>query len=417
MHAALESVLKHARFLLFFLAALNLHAQKFYTYILDLGPNYVELAWGTTDGHNTIGRSSASHGPATVKVGDQTALSRANNVTVGGLLPDHDYSYEVTIGPTKVGSGQFRTWADKADKVAFFVIGDFGTGQSPQYRIAKAMWDEFQRRMSTDNPIRFMLSTGDNIYGNISSFVFGISSTGASDRDWDSKYFAPYQPLIARVPFFATLGNHDGNETESHRDLAAFLDNMPFPGGNPARYYKFTYGGLAEFIGLDSTKNTESGRQYPNYLPDGEQSQWLRQQLNQPKPAWVIPYYHHPVFNGGPLHTPSLHDLQHWLDLFGVSGVKVVFNGHEHNFQMSESNALSHGVRFITSGAGGELRAGDIERNMRNANIAAWAPQNHFLVVEIEGKTMKVTPLGYEPVVVKDSNGQVLKPPFVVTLP
>jgi hypothetical protein len=405
------------RIALCLLYALSAKAQKFYTYVTDLGPTSVELSWGTTAGVNTIGRSSPSHGPATVKVGDRTALSRGNSITFGDLQPDREYTYDVTIGPTHVGSGHFRTWADHADKLAFFVIGDYGTGQAPQQRIAQAMWDEFKRREATGNPIRFMLSTGDNIYGNLASFVLGVSGTGASDRDWTSKFFEPYQPLIARVPFFGTLGNHDGNETESRRDLPAFLDNFPFPGGKPARYYTFTYGGFAEFLALDSTKNTESGHPRPNYLPDGEQSRWLQAELNKPKPAWVIPFYHHPVFSGGPLHAPALHDLQHWVDLFGASGVKVVFNGHEHNFQMSEVDEASRGIRFITSGAGGELRAGDIQPNMKRANIAAWAPQNHFLVVEIEGKTMKVTPLGYEPVAVKDASGHVMQPPFVITLP
>ena len=406
-----------ARLVLLFLFAFAANGQKFYTYLLDLGPEYVEIAWGTTDGQNTIGRTSASHGPATIKVGDHSALSRANFVTIGGLQPDHEYNYEVTIGPTKVGSGQFRTWADHADKVAFFVIGDFGTGQPPQYQIAKTMWDEFQRRMKTDNPVRFILSVGDNLYGNIASFLFGISATGASDRDWSNKFFDPYEPLIARIPFFGTLGNHDGNESESHHDLGAFLDNFPFPGGKPARYYKFTYGGFAEFFGLDSTKNTESGRQRPNYLPDSEQSQWLKQELNKPKPPWVIPYYHHAPFTAGPLHAPSVHDLQHWVDWFAASGVKVAFNGHEHNFQVSEANAATHGIRFITSGSGGALRAGDVQANMKRENIAAWAPQRQFLVVEIEGKTMRVTPLSYEELIIKDGDGKAVKPPFVITLP
>ncbi len=406
-----------SRLLAFFFIAVLAHAQKFYTYVEDLGPDYVELAWGTTDGFNTIGRSSPSHGSAMIRIDGRTLSSTLNFVTVGNLKPDTEYTYEVAIGRTKVGSGNVRTWVAKTDRVVFFVIGDYGTGQQPQYRIAQAMWDEFQRRMKTDNPVRFMLSTGDNIYGNISSFIFGALGTGASDRDWEPKFFKPYEPLLARIPFFGTLGNHDGNETESHRDLPAYLDNFPFPYDKPGRYYTFTYGGLAEFVGLDSTKNTESGRPFPNYLPDSKQSQWLKQEMNKEKPAWVIPFYHHPAFNAGPLHAPSLHDLEHWVELFAVSGVKVVFNGHEHNLQISESNAASHGIRFITSGAGGELRTGDIQSKLKGANIAMWAPQNHFLVVEIEGKTMKVTPIGYEPITVRDSNGQVVTPPFVITLP
>ena len=131
------------------LLAIPAQGQRFYTYLLDLGPDYVELAWGTADGANTIGRSSASHGPATIRVAGKTITSRANYVTVGALEPDHDYTYDITIGPTKVGAGQFRTWPAQSDKLVFFVIGDYGTGQEPQFSVAKAMWEEFQRRAQT----------------------------------------------------------------------------------------------------------------------------------------------------------------------------------------------------------------------------------------------------------------------------
>ncbi len=42
-----------------------------------------------------------------------------------------------------------------------------------------------------------MLSTGDNIYGNVASFLLGVGHTGKDDLDWAPKFFEPYQPLIA----------------------------------------------------------------------------------------------------------------------------------------------------------------------------------------------------------------------------
>lgn len=404
-------------FLLLSLFASTAYPQKFYTYIMDLGSNYVELAWGTLDGVNTIGRSSPSHGMATIKIANKTLSSTLNYIVVGGLEPDHEYTYDIAIRNTKVGHGQVRTWAASADKLAFFVIGDYGTGNRVQYDVAQAMWQEFQRREKTDYPVRFMLSTGDNIYGNVSSFLLGVGHTGKDDSDWAPKFFDPYEPLLARIPFFGTLGNHDGNETEAHRDLPAFLDNFPFPGDKPGRYYNFTYGGLAEFFGLDSTRNTTSGSARPAYLENGEEFRWMQREFAKPKPLWVIPFYHHPAFNAGPLHAPSLRELQHWVNLFHDSGVRVVFNGHEHNFQMSEMNDLSEGIRFITSGAGGELRPANVQSSMKRANIAGWAPQNHFLAVEIEGKNMRVWPLSFTQVNVKDSDGRPVQLPIVISLP
>jgi tartrate-resistant acid phosphatase type 5 len=400
-----------------FVLALSADAEKFYTYVDDLGPDYIELAWGTADGHNTIGRSAPSHGEATVRIAGRTLITRAGQITIGDLLPDHEYSYQVSIGGSAVGRGEVRTWAAKSQRLVFFVIGDFGTGRVPQYQIARAMWNEFQSRARTDNPVRFILSVGDNIYGSIAGFLGGAFHTGAHDVDWAPKFYAPYEPLIARIPFFPSLGNHDGNETERQADLPAILDNFAFPQNKPARYYDFTYGDLAKFFALDSTRNTESGPARAGYLEDSAQFQWMRTEFAKPHPLWVIPFFHHPPFTAGPLHNPSFEQLQHWVKLFGASGVKVVFNGHEHNFQVSEDNGRTSGICFIVSGAGGELRTGNPKSNMKRAGIRAWAAENHFLVAEIDGKTMRVTPVSFEPMKVVDGEGRPVTLPITITQP
>ncbi len=391
--------------------------QKFYTYVGTLSAHSVTLAWGTTDGVNTIGRSSPSHGDAIVKIAGQTLSTRQNWIVIPDLKPDTPYSYEVILNDKTIGQGRLRTWADQDSKLVFFVIGDYGTGTRAEYAIAQAMSQEFQRRESSGNPVRFVLTLGDNIYGDISTFLFGLKNTGSEDRDWQRKLFEPYQQILARVPFYPTLGNHDGNETENRADLRAYLDNFFFPGDKPARWYQFSYAGLADFFGLDSTMNTESGPPSAQYLAGQPEFKWMQQVIPASKAPWKIPYFHHPPFNAGPRHTPSYRELQHWVELFGNSGVKVAFQGHEHNFQVSEANQLSRGIRFVISGSGGELRTPDVTKKMAKANIAAFSAQNEFLVVEIEGKTMRITPVGYEPIRVTDQKGAVVPMPFVITLP
>jgi tartrate-resistant acid phosphatase type 5 len=403
--------------LLLFAFALHANAQKFYTYVMDLGANYVQLAWGTTAGDNTIGRSSPSFGNASVEIANRKLLSVGNSITVGDLKPDTPYKYTVSLHDHVLGQGEVRTWAANSQKLTFFVVGDFGTGKGPQYSVARAMWDEFQHRASTANPVRFLLSLGDNVYGDLRGTGFGFRHTGSSDQDWGEKFFEPYEPLLGRIPFFPALGNHDGNETERHHDMDVILDNFAFPQNKPARYYDFNYGNLAEFFALDSTSNTESGPARPGYLEDSPQFHWMQAEFAKPHPAWLIPYFHHPMFTAGPEHPPSLEQLRHWFSLFANSGVKVVFSGHEHNFQMSEVSAATGGIRFFISGAGGELRTGNVQKNMPKAHIQAWAQQNHFLEIDIDGKTMTVTPRSYEPLNIVDAKGGAVPVPFTVTLP
>ncbi len=242
------------------------------------------------------------------------------------MHPTVPYHYSVSLHGQVLGEGEVRTWAASSQKLTFFVLGDFGTGKSPQYDVARAMWEEFQRRAATANPVRFLLSLGDNVYGDVRSRAFGFSHTGASDADWESKFFQPYESLLARIPFFPALGNHDGNETERHRDLDAILDNFPFPQNKPGRYYDFTYGGLAQFFALDSTSNTESGPARAGYLEDSPQFHWMQSEFAKPHPLWVIPYFHHPMFTAGPDHPPSLEQLRHWFALFTNSGTSEWFS-------------------------------------------------------------------------------------------
>ena len=393
------------------------HAQKFYTYVGRIGTDSVLLAWGTTGGSgNTIGRISTSHGKAEVKIGDRVASSDENWVVVCGLRPDTEYPYEVVLGGKRIAASKVRTYPERSTKLAFFVIGDWGTGKPPQYQVAAAMWAEFEKRSGSDNPVRFVLTTGDNLYGDRILGIF-LTRSGDADRHWGPKFFEPYERLLARVPFHPSLGNHDGEESEARGDLRVYLDNFFFPAEPPARYYRFSFGGLAEFFALDSTDNRLDDSTLPVYSEAGPQFRWLRDSLAASRAAWKIPYFHHPPFNAGPRHGASLDSLRHFVDLFRRTGVKAVFNGHEHNFQFSKQDSGSGGIRFVVSGAGGELRTKDVSSKMEKAGIAGWAPQRHFLLVEIEERTMKITPLGPERVIVTDKDRQQIKMPLEVSLP
>ena len=371
-----------------------LHAQeKFHVYIGDIRTDSVLIAWGTTEGEgNTIGRDSATHGPAVVRINGKDVAARRNWTWAEGLEPDHEYPYEVLLKGKSIGGGVVRTNPVQSNKLAFFVIGDYGSGEPPQRKIAGVMAAALEQYRTSGNPVRFVLTTGDNIYANT---FLGIPSSRSGDKDihWGRKFFEPYAKVLAAVPFYPTLGNHDGNESEAAGDLPAYLDNFFFPGGAPARWYKFTFGGLADFFALDSTTNTASGFPNPAYGKGGEQFKWLVESLRASTAPWKIAYFHHPPFTGGPNHAPSLSSLQHIVDALGESRVQVVFNGHEHNLQFSNRNRDTRGVQYVVSGAGGELRAGNIRREMLGAGIAAWAPQRHFLLVEIEDRTMRIVPL------------------------
>lgn len=399
------------------LLALALLASGFTVYIGEIEPRAVVIAWGNNVGSgNRIGQDAHTWGSAVVHVGPRSVSTSKAWVRIDGLQPDTEYEYSLDLDGKRAATGRVRTWPEKASDVAFLVIGDYGNGTTAQYAVARAMTALVNERARTANPVRFILTVGDNIYG----IPLGLIAlqTGKDDSDWWPRFFDPYRDILASLPFYPTLGNHDGNESEAHGDLPVYLDNFFFPGGTPSRWYHFNYAGLVDFFALDSTSNTLRGPPKPAFADGGEQSKWLNAELPRATAPWKIPYFHHSIFNAGPGHYGENNEerYRHWLDLFARNGVKAAFQGHEHNFQASFVNSRSRGIRHFVTGAGGQLRDRDVRARMQDANIEAWAAQHEFLLVEIHGDVMTVTPLGAEPIRPVKADGTQAPVPFTVRL-
>jgi hypothetical protein len=86
------------RLLAVWLLPVLLGAQKFHTYVGQIGATSALIAWGTTDSSgNTIGRASQSYGRALVTIGGRTQQTNQNWAGVDGLDPDTSYSYRVQV--------------------------------------------------------------------------------------------------------------------------------------------------------------------------------------------------------------------------------------------------------------------------------------------------------------------------------
>ncbi|WP_321474477.1 metallophosphoesterase [uncultured Paludibaculum sp.] len=403
---------------LIILSALAAAAPSF-VYVGPTQSRSVLIAWGTTQGggRNTIGRASNPMGNALLRLNGDHPVTGRNWYEVTGLAPDTAYPYEVLIDGKRIGGGTVRTLPERAATLNFFVIGDYGTGGLDQLQVARTMWTEFQRLEAAGKHPRFVITNGDNIYA---KKLFGVPTrrgSGSDDAHWESRFFLPYKPLIERIPFYPTLGNHDGNESESTRDLPVYLDNFFFPGNTPARYYTFSVSGLADFFALDTTRNVSHDSPVPGMDTRSTQYQWLKKELAASSAPWKIAYGHHPPFTAGPEHPAAYQDLLPFMNLFRDNRVAAYFCGHEHNFQLSAAHAEMGKALMVLSGAGGELRAGGVRDHMRSAGIAAWAGTVHFLSVEIEGDEMRIMPLSPYPFHAVDPDGHEVKLPIVIRKP
>ena len=68
---------------------------------------------------------------------------------------------------------------------------------------------------------------------------------------------------------------------------------------------------------------------------------------------------------------------------------RSMFSGHEHNFQHSQTD----GIDYFVSGAAGQLRSGRPDE-FKKANTISWSASNHFLLITIEGKEVRIRAVG-----------------------
>jgi hypothetical protein len=233
------------------------------------------------------------------------------------------------------------TLPNRATSFKFAVIGDNGTGDTPQYEVAaemKTVWDRFRYEV--------VLMVGDNFYGR------------QRPEDLRQKFDRPYQPLLAAgVRFQAVIGNHDEPWTISYPPL-----NM-----DGRRYYTFVERDV-RFFALDS-----------NAL-DARQVSWLTAALASSTEPWKIAYFHHPLYSNGDRHGSSIETRVALEPLLVEHGVSVVFSGHDHAY---ERLVPQREITYFVCGSGGKLRKGGLQRSATTA--AGYDQDQAFLVAEVDG--------------------------------
>ena len=233
---------------------------------------------------------------------------------------------------------------NKDGSLKFAVLGDFGTGDRPQYQLGEQM-----AKVRDRFPYEMVITVGDNIYG--------------ADRPQDMrrKFEEPYKTLIAAgVKFYASLGNHD--------DRAQ------------ARYKLFSMDGRTYYTFKAPQQDVRFFALESDY-PTPQQIAWVNKELASSGEKWKIPYFHHPLYSSGKTHGshPELRDVLE--PIFVRNGVTVVFTGHDHFYERIKPQ---RGITHFVAGSGGKLRKGNIDRRSP-LTAFGYDVDQAFLVVEIDG--------------------------------
>lgn len=303
----------------------------------------------------------------------------AHEVNLCGLRPDSTYYYRVggeghwsEIQSFKTGPAPGQSGYD----VNFVVSGDSRNGY--------ATFRMLQERIATVTATRqpdFQIFSGDAVL------------LGTNQIEW-GQWFTAAASAMRRMPFIMVHGNHDALSVNYLLQFAQPQAGVP---EQDELYFSFDYGPI-HFVVLNDTP----------YRGDiaggigGTQIQWLRQDLtraraNRARVPWIVVNHHKPSFSSSN-HSDANDTLfirRNWPPIFDEFGVDVVFNGHDHQFELSrELDAMGREVSgrrgtyyLISAGAGAELYPTGNQPWRRYSESVS-----NFLVVHATERQFEVTP-------------------------
>ena len=263
-----------------------------------------------------------------------------------GLPLDSSFTYVVKLDGKVVSEQTTHTRVSGSKPTRFIMLGDLADGKASQNVIAY--------QMSLQKP-HYTVLLGDIIYpsGRLYHYMKYFWSTYTNPTEPSEKNGAP---MMATVPFYAVLGNHDAYVGK----LTAFNDAY-------AAYYFFNapQNGLAEGVWNTALPKSEAatkfralaGKNYPaigfysfdngaahvvviensggGKSDDPAVMAWLDKDLKATKQPWKFVTMHMPPFQVTATHYGDQRQRK-FAPIFEANGVDVVFAGHVHNFQRSK---------------------------------------------------------------------------------
>ena len=292
---------------------------QYISYLQNVTRESITIMWETP--RNLIGSKLRYR-----LVGDTTWIEKffseektIHEIPIMGLIPNATYEYQVSLD----GSSQWRpsrpavfsTAPDASHTFRVAVYGDSRTQYEQHREVVKSM---------VKNEPDILLHTGD------------LVTSGRNYADWGEQFFRPSADLIAQIPFYPTLGNHEYSGSGN----MWYYDFFSLPGNE--QWYAFTYG-CGRFILLDSNVN---------FSPESPQHSWLMKEFESPgygNSKWQIVLFHHPPYTSGGHLGDERPIADYLVPLFEEHGVDMVFSGHNHHYERS----FKDGIYYIVSGGGG----------------------------------------------------------------
>jgi 3',5'-cyclic AMP phosphodiesterase CpdA len=316
-------------------------------FVQRVGPTSAWLVWETAAGEGS--RVDFGFGPDLDEVAcgsvvpvfeGAAALTQVHATPLEGLHPDTTYVYQVRTGATTGPLGTFRTAplpTTRAD-THLVALGDTQRDDANPDKL---------REIVTESLIPWVTAEWDPELATAVDFVViagDLVNNGWDPAEWTHQFFGPAAPLLASVPLYPVLGNHEGNSPLYFRYFV-----LPDDGPQGEHWYTLDHSNV-RLVGLDSN---------PPYDRE-EQLAWLEGVLDatcdDPAIDFVLAQLHHPhqseLWPAGESDWSG--EVVARLERFSSDCGKVSAHlfGHTHGYSRGQSRDHDHVWVNVSSGGG-----------------------------------------------------------------
>jgi len=318
--------------------------------------NELSLLWHTTDTNNKwtvevktnkswITSTNMYYNLVSVKLVSPFVVYHAS---LKKLIAGNEFSYRVKNNNKVVFQSTGHAPKSNKQDYKFIVIGDIGALTLNQKKLASIMYN-----LNPD----YVAVPGDIVYN------------AGLIQEYTQKFWPIYNadqadslgaPLMRKIPFIASVGNHDADARDMDRTPTAL--SYYYFWEQPLNGYTLKEGSsmVPLLKGSDENKNAfykGAGKAYPtmsnfsynyanahwtvidanNYADwtDSSLLNWVKNDLQNAKNMkWRFILFHQPGFNSSKAHFEQ-QQMRLLSPIFERGKVDVVFNGHVHNYQRS----------------------------------------------------------------------------------
>ena len=281
-----------------------------------------------------VGQKHVSSGPGLM-----------HTIKADGLVADQAQQYllTATAGDAKVQAGPFtmRTMPE-GETIVFAATGDS--------RTQAKIWGDISAAILKHQP-RFVLHTGDLI------------ADGRVDALWDESFWIPARDMVATVPFYPIMGNHE-------QDVELFDHVFALEKVGQRNWTQQI--GPVLLIAIDGKDK--------GWKPDGPATAWLESVLKSATAPYTFLFTHYPALSSSS-HGSDPAAKNVILPLLAKYKVTAMIAGHDHCYERSEPEG---GPTTITAGGGG---APLYEASKANPDSKVFKSVYHYAIFTTNAQT------------------------------